>query len=291
MLHSLMMNRSHARWTTTLAAAASLALAAAGSAQTQTAPPSQPAPAVNQELVKQQLTTARNTLSEVTQLPAAAQLTGQARTLVQQLISNFNELITTGPNWRASYAKVESNLAALLGPEAPAPAPASGTAGAVGTSGTTPTTVTLDPAIRDMLVEFRAHLKQFERVASGGEPATPPTPPAPTTPMPAAAPPASATDDRPDSPSAPPGDDDVQAVTGVAHDVLLHVEAVEVILGAQTAAQKTATAAAGGAVVSSETASGSTKTTINGPNVTLNPEQLDQITTHLKEIRRLLGKK
>ena len=63
------------------------------------------------------------------------------------------------------------------------------------------------------------------------------------------------------------------------------------ILGAQAAAQKASTAAAGGAVTSTETPSGSTKTTLTGPDVTLNASQLEQINTHLKEIRRLLEKK
>jgi hypothetical protein len=279
--------RAHARWTIALAAAASIALAASGSAQT--APPVQSASGVNPELVKQHLTTARNTLSDVTQLPAASQLTGETRTLVQQLISNFNELIATGADWRASYARVESSLAALLGPEAPAPA--SGTTGAVGTSGAR---VTVDPAIRDMLVEFREDLRQFERVASGNLSPPPAAAPAPAPTQgpeaPASTPPA---DERPDSPpaAAPGANDDGQAAAPAASDVLLHVEAIEVILGAQTAAQKAATAAAGGAVVSSETASGSTKMTITGPDVTLNAGQLDQIRTHLKEIRRLLEKK
>jgi hypothetical protein len=284
---------THARWMTTFAAAAaSLALAASSAAQT-AAPPAQPAPAVNQDLVKQQLTTARNTLSAVTQLPAAAQLNGEARTQVQQLISNFNELITTGADWRASYAKVESTLTTLLGPAAPAPA--SGTTGAVGTSGTG---ITLDPAIRDMLVEFRTNLKQFERVASGGD-TPPPTPEPAAAPSPnpsgapaghpSGAPAAPPADERPDSP--PAANENGQGSSGAPGDVLLHVEAIEVILGAQAAAQKSATAAAGGAVVSSQTASGSTRTTITGPNVTLTLEQLDQIATHLKEIRRLLEKK
>ena len=279
---------THTRWMTTFAAAvAAVALAAPSSAQTSAAP-AQPAPAVNQDLVKQHLTTARNTLSAVTQLPAAAQLTGEARTQVQQLINNFNALITTGADWRAAYAKVESNLAALIGPAAPTPA--SGTAGAVGTSGTG---VALDPAIRDMLVEFRDDLKQFERVASGSvsppAAAAPAAAPAPDPTRAPSAPSAPPVDERPDSPPAAP--EDGQSVSGAPVDVLLHVEAIEVILGAQTAAQKSATAAAGGAVVSSETPSGSTKTTITGPNVTLTPEQLDQISTHLKEIRRLLEKK
>ena len=54
----------------------------------------------------------------------------------------------------------------LLAPEL-APA-ASGTAGAVGTSGTTPA---IDPAVRAKLVQFREHLKQFEAVALAATPA------------------------------------------------------------------------------------------------------------------------
>jgi hypothetical protein len=77
----------------------------------------------------------------------------------------------------------------------------------------------------------------------------------------------------------------------VSRDLLLHVEALEVILGAQARVQKEATAAAGGAVVSSETPSGSTRTTVTGPDVTLNAQQLEQITAHLAEMRRLLEKK
>ena len=55
--------------------------------------------------------------------------------------------------------------------------------------------------------------------------------------------------------------------------------------------QKEATAAAGGAVVSSETPSGSTRTTVTGPDVTLNGQQLEQVKAHLAEMRRLLEKK
>ena len=113
------------------------------------------------------MTAARESLSQLTQLPAAAQLTGDARTQVSQLISNFNELITTNTEWRASYAKVQANLNALVGDqkadESPAPTPAPG-AGAVGTSGTT----SVDPAIRAKLVEFRTHLMDFEKAAGGG---------------------------------------------------------------------------------------------------------------------------
>ena len=120
----------------------------------------------------------------MTQLPAAQALTGEPRAQVSQLISNFNELITTSSEWKASYAKVEANLNALLGSQGPdesaaaAPAPATAppsptappsttpsTAGAVGTSGTT--TGSLDPGIKAKLGEFRTHLKEFEKAAGG----------------------------------------------------------------------------------------------------------------------------
>src|SRR5258708_14684879 len=110
----------------------------------------------------QHLSEARNTLSQLTSMPEAARLQGDARTQVSQLISNFNELITAQAEWRSAYAKVDASLAALLGPEAPDQTrPPAGRTGAVGTSGATQ----LDPAIRAKLVAFRTHLKEFERAA------------------------------------------------------------------------------------------------------------------------------
>ena len=144
--------------------------APAAQQQPEQQPPS--AASVDTDAVKRHLTAARESLSQLTQLPAAAQLTGDARTQVSQLISNFNELITTNTEWRASYAKVQANLNALVGDqrtdESPAAAPAPGAAGAVGTSGTTG----VDPAIRAKLVEFRTHLMDFEKAAGGGGGAT-----------------------------------------------------------------------------------------------------------------------
>jgi hypothetical protein len=150
---------------------------------------------IDADAARRHLMAARESLSQITQLPAAGQLAGEARTQVAQLISNFNELITTQSNWRASYAKVDANLTALIGPEngdaeaaggaaATTPAPGAqapgaptpgaepptaqapaGTPGSVGTSGSA--TVEIDPAIRAKLVELRQHLAQFEK-ASGG---------------------------------------------------------------------------------------------------------------------------
>ena len=130
---------------------------------------------------KRAMTAARDSLGEVTKLPAAQQLSGEPRTQLTQLIANFNELITTNTEWKASYAKVDANLTALIGAQtadesttAPAAATAGATgaagattsaAGAVGTSGTT--TDTLDPSIKAKLAEFRAHLKEFEKAANG----------------------------------------------------------------------------------------------------------------------------
>src|SRR3954469_5322632 len=206
------MNRSTTRWPTAVAAAALMALPVAAAAQsTGTTPqqppahtqpqqptqppttqPSQPPTSqptqttgaqpsasgqVDQAAAKQHLTEARDSLSQLTSLPEAAKLQGEARNQVSQLISNFNELITAQSNWHASYDKVDANLTSLLGPDSSDPSAASGTTGAVGTSGTAGAAgisgtagttgntaaananVTVDPAIRAKLVEFRTHLK------------------------------------------------------------------------------------------------------------------------------------
>jgi hypothetical protein len=118
---------------------------------------------------------AKTTLTELTKLPAAAQLTAEARVQVTQVIANFNELITTTHDWRVSFAKVEADLNALLGPEntdaEPTVGVATGTTGAtatgvIGTSGATPA-ATLDPSIRTKLIELRTHLKAYEKAAGG----------------------------------------------------------------------------------------------------------------------------
>jgi hypothetical protein len=166
-------------------------------AQPPAATPPQPAATapkqpLDPEAARRHLTAARDTLTQLTKLPAAAQLTGESRTQVGQLIANFNELITTPVEWRASYAKVAANLATLLGadteaqqaagtppitaeatpptdatPPAGATPPASATPGAVGTSGTA--TAVIDPAVREKLVEMRRHLKEFERASGGAD--------------------------------------------------------------------------------------------------------------------------
>jgi hypothetical protein len=133
-------------------------------------------PKVDQSAARQHLTEARDTLAQLTQLPAATQLAGDARAQVSQLITNFNELITAQSDWRSAYGKVTGNLTALIGPDTaeadPAGAAASTAgitppAGAVGTSGAA--AVNIDPAIRAKLVELRSKLKAFEKAAGVGE--------------------------------------------------------------------------------------------------------------------------
>lgn len=208
-----------------------------GAAPAQAAP--QPAaPQADEQAARRHLTEARNTLSALTQLPAASQLSGDARTQVSQLISNFNELISAQSNWKESYDKVSANLSTLLGPENVEPAPpATGTPGAVGTSGT----VTIDPSIREKLVELRRQLSEFEKAAGGGAAADPSamaTPPAsaPTTATPPAGAPPAAT---PPSSTPPTGAPETapaaqapagsQPAAGNA-DVMRHIAAIEALL-------------------------------------------------------------
>ena len=272
------MKRSIARWTTTMTAAALIAVPAlsfAQSAPPQTQPPTPPAqttpappsaaqPAPDQDAAKQHLTAARNALSEMTQMPAAQQLTGEARTQVSQLISNFNELITTNTDWKASYVKLSANLDALLGPQAPDEPRASGTAGAVGTSGT----VAVDPAIKAKLTEFRGHLEKFEKAAGGAEAsAAAAAAPAASAPPAASTPPA-ATPATPAEPAAAADSSRDQ------EQILNHIAAIEAIIGAQPPASGT-TAGTGAA------SSGA---------LTLTTAQIDQLRNHLTELKKLVQK-
>jgi hypothetical protein len=316
------MKRTTAVWTIGFAAAAIVALPASGLAQdpapqsptaTQEQQPQQPPstppqasqPAsMGEDAARAHLTAARNTLSQLTQLPAASQLQGETRSQVAQLINNFNELITTPTDWKASYAKVDGNLNALLAARAEEPAKPSGTPGAVGTSGTKGA---LDPAIRAKLLEFRTQLDQFEKAsgAPSSEPAATPAPAATATP-PAATPPtttpsatttttttsSTTTTNPPATPADPPAEPpSTEPVTISPQELIQHIEAIEVILSAHANAQGAAQAAAGGAVTTSPTPSGSTRTTVTTADVKLTPEQVNQLKAHLTEMRRLVQKK
>jgi hypothetical protein len=160
----------------TTPAAAALPAAPATSPATVAAPGAAAQPPVDADAAHRALAAAQDSLTQFTQLPAAAQLSGDARTEVGQLIVNFNELTSAQSNWRASYVKVAANLTALLGPDngdvaatasAPAATAPTGTPGAVGTSGATK--AALDPGVRAKLVEFRRNLADFEKASGGAE--------------------------------------------------------------------------------------------------------------------------
>jgi hypothetical protein len=225
-----------------VAAAALLTLPLAATAQT-------PDKKVDTAAAKQHLSEARDTLSQLTAMPEAARLQGDARTQVSQLISNFNELITTQSDWRSAYSKVDANLTTLLGPDNPDQPSPSGVTGAVGTSGAAP----LDPAVRAKLMELRTHLREFER-AAGGSAAGAMAPGVatgtaanPANPAPPAAGATGTSGVMPSPPTAtmPPADQ-ARAVDQVSHaDVDKHLDAISAILnksktGALTRAQTAA---------------------------------------------------
>jgi hypothetical protein len=316
------------RWTTTLTAAALLALPAASFAQTtppatapQTTPPAAQPPATQpqteqptpqtgssaQEAARAHLTAARNTLSQLTQLPAASQLQGETRSTVAELITNFNELITTQANWKESYEKVEANLATLLNAAPTSDPRPAGTPGAVGTTGSG-----LDPALRAKLVEFRAHLDRFEAAASPSTatspsssattappattttappteppPTTPPTEPPPTTPPttqpPPTTPPTPTNPARPDEPPTPDVDQ--------REEIMNHIDAIEALLSAQATAQNSAQNTAGSTVGTTGTTgtAGTTRST-SGTEVRLTQAQVEQLRNHLAELRRLVAR-
>ena len=249
-------------------------------AQPQATPPAAPAQAqqppagTDPEGAKRHLTAARDTLGQLTQLPGAAQVQGDARTQLSQLITNFNELITTTENWRSSYDKVKANVVALLGPEAPESSqpPATGAPVAVGTSGTA--AATLDPAVRAKLVEFRNHLMQFEKAAGADTTAASATSAAP----PAAAAAVVTTTAPPSSPAtaqsaAPPQRSEVMG----HNSALVHIDAIEAILKPR-------------ATASAQTPAGTPGTTA-ATGLTLDPAQVEQLRTHLAELRKAIERK
>ena len=229
---------------------------------------------VDPEGAKRHLTAARDTLGQLTQLSGAAQVQGDARTQLSQLITNFNELITTNENWRSSYDKVNANVVALLGPETPEPSqpPTTGAPVAVGTSGTA--AATLDPAVRAKLVEFRNHLTQFEKAAGADTPAASAASAAP----PAAATTVVTTTAPPSSPAteqsaAPPQRSEVMG----QNSALVHIDAIEAILKPR-------------ATASAQTPVGTPGTTA-ATGLTLDPAQVEQLRTHLVELRKAIEKK
>ncbi len=262
-----------------------------GAEQTQE-PPASSGQQVDSEASKRHLTAARESLSQLTQLPAAAQLTGEARTQVSQLISNFNELITTKENWRASYDKVAANLTALIGAEASTESAPAQAGGAVGTSGST--AASLDPAVRAKLVEFRSHLKQFEQAAGGAAQASAAAS-SPSTSSMAGQAAVGTTGTTSPSPEQQPAAEQPPATAGQhqagqhasamgQHSAVQHIEAIEAILGGRASSSPS-----GAGATTGNAPAGTTGATTG--SVTLNQSQVKEIRMHLAELRKAVDKK
>jgi hypothetical protein len=214
----------------------------------------------------------------MTQMPEAAQLTGDTRTQVSELISNFNALITTTVDWPAAYAKVEANLNSLIGPKGSPdepPARATGTEGAVGTSGST----SVHPDIRAKLVEFRNHLEKFEQ-AAGGRPSSPESSvAAPATP--------DMTAPTPAQPPAQPGSGNPQSSSINRDEALQHIQAIESLLSGQAAAPGTP----GAAGTTGSATAGTTGTGATGSPIALDGVKVQQLRSHLAELKRIIGQR
>lgn len=291
-------------------------------------PPSAQPPAtqVDAAAAKQALSDARDTLAQLASMPEAAKLQGEQRTQVSQLISNFNELITTQSNWKDAYGKVENSLNALIGPEsgstaepgaAPSMAGTAGTTGtgstaATGTSGSAPTpasgspeasaasATSIDPALRAKLVEFRTHLKAFEQAAGGNvttssapsstaasaEPAAASTEPSSSTPNPTSAPETSASGTSASGTSAAS-----PSMTSQSSQPATSAAASQGAVGTSGTTAPTATDAR---TVESQTQANRELDAIQAilaqaKNGRLNQTQIDQLKTHVTELRQLLG--
>jgi hypothetical protein len=147
-------------------------------AQSQSAPPPAPSPSSttsstttttqasndNKELARQALAAARQSLAEMTKLPAVTSLQGEQRTQLANFISDFNSFATATTDWRSKYEVVDQSLDKLLGQ-----GDSGSASGAAASSAATPQgggAANLDPSITQKLQEVRTHLNEFEQ-ASG----------------------------------------------------------------------------------------------------------------------------
>lgn len=240
--------------------------AAGEAAQTQspqTPPPATTNPQADAAAARQHLTEARQSLADMTALPQAQQLQGEARTQVSQLISQFNQLITAEADWRSSYEQVNSTLTTLLNSPSSAVDASSSTTGAVGTSGSAGGAATIDPAIRTKLEEFRTHLQAFYTAAGG------------------------------DAANAADSDSTTSMRNAAPDDVESHIAAIERILdqaGAGAGASSGSTGSTGSSSSTVGTSGSTSAASVSGGGVTLTPQQIDQIRAHLQQLRSSIKK-
>lgn len=121
----------------------------------------------DQEAIKQTLSAAQASLSEMIKLPAAATLQGDVRTAVSGFIAEFNAFATLPKDWKAKYQIASASLDKMLASAAAAPAPAAApatpapAAPAAGDAAAGPGT--WDPTVVEKLKDVRKHLDGFEK--------------------------------------------------------------------------------------------------------------------------------
>jgi hypothetical protein len=121
----------------------------------------------NQEAIKQTLSSAQASLSELIKLPAAASMQGDVRTSVSGFIGEFNAFATLPKDWKAKYQVASASLDKMLATAAAAPpAPAAPAAPAPATPAAAPdpnAPGVWDPTVVEKLKDVRKHLDGFEK--------------------------------------------------------------------------------------------------------------------------------
>jgi hypothetical protein len=113
---------------------------------------------------RQELVQAKQALMDLTKLPEASQLQGEARNGVIQIINAFNGLVTADANWLDRYKEVQQQVTRLLG-DASASSVSGSEPGSTGTSGSASASPEVPAAVRTKLIEFRQHLTAFGKAA------------------------------------------------------------------------------------------------------------------------------
>jgi hypothetical protein len=259
------------------------------------------------QAAKQHLSDARDALAQLTSLPEANKLQGEARTQVSQLISNFNELITTQTDWKAAYAKVTANLDTLIGPDSSSPAAATGmsgttaaptaTAGTTGAAGAAGPAMAIEPALKAKLQEVRTHLKAFEQAAGGAPIQSAAGSQTPGAMAPSASP--SSTSSPATSPSTPSAASTTPEPTNAPMPTGTSGATTPSAAGTTGSAAPTATDSQSKSAASPSESAGHSEADKHldaiqdilskAKDGKLDKEQTDQIKTHLEQLRQLLA--
>jgi hypothetical protein len=115
----------------------------------------------DQEAIKQTLSAAQASLSEMIKLPAAAAMQGDVRTSVSGFIGEFNAFATLPKDWKAKYQVASASLDKMIATAAAAPAAAPAPAAPADPNAAGPGT--WDPTVVEKLKDVRKHLDGFEK--------------------------------------------------------------------------------------------------------------------------------